>query len=138
MKEETVFSVPYAVDNTAFAQRSAIARATREALRTELELESGRPVVLFAPKFIERKRPEDLLAAFANAVAYPNSRRPYLVMVGDGERSSALQEQAKSLNIDHSVRFAGFHNQSELPRFYDLCNVFVLPSVLEPWGTGGQ
>ena len=32
------------------------------------------------------------------------------------------------------VRFAGFRNQSEMPRFYDLCDVFVLPSEHEPWG----
>jgi len=32
------------------------------------------------------------------------------------------------------VRFAGFRNQSALPAFYDLCDVFVLPSRLEPWG----
>ena len=134
MKKETVFSVPYAVDNTAFAQRAAVASATRDALRSELGLEAGRPVVLFASKFMERKRPEDLLAAFAKLVADPGSRQPYLVMVGDGERNSALQEQAKALDIVQSVRFAGFRNQSELPRFYDLCDVFVLPSIHEPWG----
>ena len=32
------------------------------------------------------------------------------------------------------VRFCGFRNQSELPRFFDLCSVFVLPSRHEPWG----
>jgi glycosyltransferase involved in cell wall biosynthesis len=32
------------------------------------------------------------------------------------------------------VLFLGFRNQTELPRFYDLCNVFVLASVDEPWG----
>ena len=134
MSEETVFSVPYAVDNTAFARRAADAKSTREALRAELGLEEGRPVVLYASKFMERKRPEDLVAAFARAAAEPASRRPYLVMVGDGEQKAALQEQAKLLNMEQSIRFTGFRNQSELPRFYDLCDVFVLPSLLEPWG----
>ncbi|MEO6830434.1 MAG: glycosyltransferase family 4 protein, partial [Acidobacteriaceae bacterium] len=32
------------------------------------------------------------------------------------------------------IRLLGFRNQSELPRYYDLCTVFVLPSVHEPWG----
>ncbi len=32
------------------------------------------------------------------------------------------------------MRFAGFQNQLEIPRYYDLCDVFVLPSLLEPWG----
>ena len=32
------------------------------------------------------------------------------------------------------IRMLGFRNQSELPRFYDLCDAFVLPSIHEPWG----
>ena len=32
------------------------------------------------------------------------------------------------------MRFLGFKNQTELPAYYDLCDVFVLPSVYEPWG----
>jgi len=32
------------------------------------------------------------------------------------------------------VRFCGFRNQSELPRFFDLATIFVLPSQHEPWG----
>jgi len=134
MREETIFPVPYAVDNAAFAQRASGAGAAREALRAELGLEPGRPVVLFASKFIERKRPGDLVAAFAEVAARPEARRPYLLLVGDGEQDGALREQVKSLGIEQDVRFAGFSNQSELPRFYDLCDVFVLPSMLEPWG----
>lgn len=134
MQEETMFTVPYAVDNCAFAQRATAAASTREALRAELDLEEGRPVVLYASKFLARKRPDDLIAAFARVADEPETRRPYLVMVGDGERNTALRAQVNSLNLEKSVRFAGFRNQSELPRFYDLCDVFVLPSLLEPWG----
>jgi glycosyltransferase involved in cell wall biosynthesis len=32
------------------------------------------------------------------------------------------------------VRFLGFRNQTELPAFFDLCDVFVLVSKHEPWG----
>ena len=32
------------------------------------------------------------------------------------------------------MRFAGFRNQTELPAFYDLCDLFVLPSDNEAWG----
>jgi glycosyltransferase involved in cell wall biosynthesis len=134
MREDTIFSVPYAVDNDAIAQQAAEAEPAREMLRRELGLEEGRPVVLYASKFMERKRPQDLVAAFAKVAAEPTARRPYLVMVGDGDRHEALREQAESLNIAPQVKFAGFRNQRELPRFYDLCDVFVLPSRLEPWG----
>jgi len=34
----------------------------------------------------------------------------------------------------NDVRFMGFRNQSELPAFYALADIFVLPSINETWG----
>ena len=56
---------------------------------------------------------------------------PTLVLVGDGPQRPELEARAAGGGV---VRFAGFRNQSEMPRFYDLCDVFVLPSEHEPWG----
>jgi glycosyltransferase involved in cell wall biosynthesis len=53
--------------------------------------------------------------------------------VGDGEERAALERQAKATGLA-GIRFCGFRNQSELPRFFDLAMVFVLPSRHEPWG----
>jgi glycosyltransferase involved in cell wall biosynthesis len=55
------------------------------------------------------------------------------VIVGDGEERAALERQAGATGLD-SIRFTGFRNQSEMPRFFDLASVFVLPSRHEPWG----
>lgn len=134
MSADTIFAVPYAVDNEVFAERARMAEATREELRDSLGLEPDRPVVLYASKFIRRKFPDHLVAAFARISKNPATRNPYLVMVGDGEMRAELEEQVKNLGIANDVRFPGFQNQSNLPRFYDLCDVFVLPSKLEPWG----
>lgn len=134
MAPETLFLMPYAVDNEAFRDRAIAATETREALRQSLNLEPDRPVILFASKFQSRKRPHDLMAAFARISTDPAARQPYLVLVGDGEERAALEQKAEELGIGPSVRFAGFQNQLEIPRYYDLCDVFVLPSLLEPWG----
>jgi len=133
VNDERVFSVPYAVDNDYFQSRSMNARGQRENLRQSLSLLPGRPVVLFAAKFIDAKAPDELLAAFKLVChrAAKNSR-PYLLFVGDGPLRRQLEEQARPL--DDAVRFLGFRNQSELPALYDLCDLFVLPSSFEPWG----
>ncbi len=128
------FAVPYAVDNSYFQQRTAEAASSREALRAELHLDPDRPVILFASKLQERKRCADLIAAYARLAPHPGiDPDPYLVIVGDGQESAALKQQAASTGFQ-SIRFCGFRNQSELPRFFDLCSVFVLPSRHEPWG----
>jgi len=133
MAPETVFSMPYAVDNDWFRSRAETAAASREALRAELGLAPGRPIVLYASKFIARKKPDDLLEAYAAIAREPALRDPALLFVGDGEMRPALEAKVAALGLD-GVRFAGFRNQSALPGFYDLCDVFVLPSRLEPWG----
>jgi glycosyltransferase involved in cell wall biosynthesis len=130
---ERIFMVPYAVDNDYFARLGEKAAERREALRFELGLEPGRPIILFASKFEPRKRAADLLAAFEwlrERQRLP--ARPYLMFVGDGETRAEIESRAQGLGGD--VRFLGFRNQSELPGFYQLCDVFVLPSVQEPWG----
>jgi len=128
------FMVPYAVDNGYFAQRARDAKAGRTALQTELELDPARPVILFAGKLQPRKHCDHLMEAYALlAPAVGEEPHAYLVIVGDGEERGALERQAAATGL-RSIRFCGFRNQSELPRFFDLATVFVLPSRHEPWG----
>jgi glycosyltransferase involved in cell wall biosynthesis len=126
-EEMAIFRVPYAVDNDFFQRRAAEAMAGRDALRAELGLEPGRPVILFASKLQERKQCADLVEAH-RLLGEP---RPYLLIVGDGEERRRLEDQAAG---NPYIRFLGFRNQTELPSYFDLCDVFVLPSRHEPWG----
>ena len=128
------FSVPYAVDNVAFAQRARDAKAGRAALLEELELDPMRPVILFAGKLQTRKHCDHLIEAYKRlSPATGEEPHAQLVIVGDGEERVALERQAAATGFN-GIRFCGFRNQSELPRFFDLATVFVLPSRHEPWG----
>jgi glycosyltransferase involved in cell wall biosynthesis len=129
-----IFPMPYAVDNEFFRTAALRARPNREALRAELGLKSQRPVILFASKMQPHKRAGDLLEAYARLSPDNEANSAaYLIFAGDGEERIALECRARELKCD-SIRFVGFRNQSELPAFYDLCDVFVLPSEHEPWG----
>ena len=129
-----VFPMPYAVDNDYFRRRSAEAAPDRETLRCNLNLVPELPVFLFASKLLPRKRCMDLLEAFLRLAAAGASDPPaYLLIVGDGEERAALESRIRQSGTAN-VRMLGFQNQSELPRFFDLCDVFVLPSIHEPWG----
>ena len=128
------FLMPYAVDNGYFAQRAREAKAGRASLQEELGLDALRPVILFASKLQARKHCDHLIEAYARLSPAPGTDpKPYLVIVGDGEERAALERQAAATGFS-SIRFCGFRNQSELPRFFDLATTFVLPSQHEPWG----
>lgn len=134
LADDRVFIMPYSVDNAFFQAGAAQAAGRREALRQSLGMERGRPVILYAGKMIPRKRPDDLLKAYM--ALSPDSRsepHPYLLFVGDGEMRRDLEAAAASTGW-RSIVFRGFSNQSEIAAYYDLCDVFVMPSETEPWG----
>ncbi len=128
------FPMPYAVDNDYFAERGRKAQAGRVVLRAELGLGPERPVILFAGKLQPRKHCDHMIQAYAQLLQTPgNEVNAALVIVGDGEQRAKLERQAAATGLD-GIRFCGFRNQSELPGFFDLATVFVLPSRHEPWG----
>jgi glycosyltransferase involved in cell wall biosynthesis len=118
------------VDNEYFRDRINVATARRNALMSDLRLTCASPIVLFASKLQARKRCADLLQAYESIRAQAPAQ---IVVVGDGQERARLAEYARAHRLD-DVRFVGFKNQSELPAFYDLCDIFVLPSDSEPWG----
>ncbi len=131
---QRVFSMPYCVDNEFFAKRAQEAGGLVNQLRSDLQIEAGQPVILYASKFEPRKRPRDLLLAYEKVMARSDHElRPQLLFLGDGELRTSLEVEARKRGLG-AVKFLGFRNQSELPKFYALCDVFVLPSTSEPWG----
>jgi glycosyltransferase involved in cell wall biosynthesis len=127
--DHRTFFAPMCVDNRAFflgGARSSV-RCEQRAL---LNIPPDARVVLFASKLTERKRAGDLLQAFASLGGTFNDA--VLLVVGSGAEEAALRSSAEALGS--RVRFLGFRNQSELPQLYAASDVFVLPSVGEPWG----
>jgi glycosyltransferase involved in cell wall biosynthesis len=127
---DRIFVLPYAVDNRFFFDRAKALASARARIREDLGIVDGTPIILFAGKLIERKRPQDLLAAFARIHHHHGA---VLLFVGDGELRPSLETAAESLRLDN-VRFAGFQNQERITRFYAAADVFALPSTYETWG----
>ena len=131
---DRIFLVPYAVDNAFFRDKAREAEGGREHLRRDLGLEPGRPIILYASKLSKIKRGEDLLDAYIRmSPDQVQEPAPYLLFVGDGDQRQFLEERAGAKQWS-SIKFLGFKNQTELPRYHNLCDVLVLPSVFEPWG----
>ncbi len=125
------FLAPHAVDNARFQMAAPEAEAAALQWRAQLGIPFQAPVVLFAGKFEAKKRPLDLLEAFA-ALRHPSA---VLVFVGTGALEHELKRQAASLGKGRVI-FEGFQNQSAMPRTYALADLVVLPSygAGETWG----
>jgi glycosyltransferase involved in cell wall biosynthesis len=56
-----------------------------------------------------------------------------LIFIGDGELKQSLRNYVDELGAG-SVYFFGFQNRNEIPKFYAISDVLVLPSIRETWG----
>ncbi len=125
---ERVVLAPTAVDNHWWTEQAA--KVDRSAVRAAWQIPAEGSVTLFCGKLQPWKSPMDLLEAFARA----NAPHSYLFFAGDGPDRSNLERRAAELGLADSVRFLGFLNQSQLPSAYCAADLFVLPSLFEPFG----
>jgi len=90
------------------------------------------PLVLFAGRVTRQKGPEQ----FVRAAALVASERPDVrfVLAGTGDRLEEVRDEASVLRIGDRIRFAGFVSRAALDRLYARADVFVMPSLSEPFG----
>jgi glycosyltransferase involved in cell wall biosynthesis len=62
-----------------------------------------------------------------------DDERKSLIFVGDGELRQSLQNYVDELGAS-SVYFFGFQDRNQIPKYYAISDVLVLPSVRETWG----
>lgn len=133
-KSEQLFFTPYAVDNAFFQSKSSIGEGLKQTLRCEIGLTQDLPIILYASKMIPRKNALMLFDAFKEIALQDESPPAYLVYVGDGEQRTEIEKRIDKSNLGDYVKLLGFKNQSELPTYFSLADVFVLPSEKEPFG----
>lgn len=101
-------------------------KAQRQQLRSRLGIENCF-VIGHVGRFMEQKNHSRLIEIFH----YIYSRQPKarLLLIGSGELEDSLRQHAAALGVLHAVIFAG--EQSEMHLWYQVMDVFVMPSLFE-------
>lgn len=98
-----------------------------------LELKkSGHKIVLFAGRITIQKGPEYFIRT-AKRVLDVNPNVLFLV-AGSGDMERQMMLEAASLGISQNVIFVGFLRGDEMKSAYKVADLFVMPSVSEPFG----
>ena len=100
---------------------------TRRRVRAELGI-GDEFVALFSGKFIDRKRPLDVLRACELLASRDRRVRP--LFVGDGPLRSTIQDLARTSSAGPVV--TGFVNQSSIPGIYAAADALVVSSSYDP------
>jgi glycogen(starch) synthase len=90
------------------------------------------PVVLFLGRVTFQKGPEYFLEAAALVVQV--EKRIKFVMGGSGDMLPGMVERAARLGLARHVHFTGFLRGADVERIYALADIYVMPSVSEPFG----
>lgn len=101
----------------------------KKELRAELGIAQDSLVVLYCGRLSPEKGPMYVLEAFQK-LDLPNK---VLLIVGDGRLRQAMQNYVADHEMD-SVHFFGFKDRKQIPIFYAVSDVLVLPSDQETWG----
>ncbi|MGI8960854.1 MAG: glycosyltransferase family 4 protein [Bryobacteraceae bacterium] len=129
--DQKIFFVPHFVDNEWFALSAEEALPGRAEQRMRWGAGPRTLIALFVGKFVQKKRPHDLLRAVG--LVRDSNIDVMAVLVGSGELENDLRAAASDLGV--RVAFEGFRNQTELPHYYAASDVLVLPSDGgETWG----
>ena len=90
------------------------------------------PIVLFLGRVTFQKGPDYFLEAAARVIKIePNVK---FVISGSGDMLPKMIERAARLGLARHVHFTGFLRGTDVERMYALADIYVMPSVSEPFG----
>lgn len=124
LKKDQLVFIPHAVDNERFRRTNETLDLGRK-YREKMNIPQQDLVFLFAGKFESVKNPMLLL----HAVGRIQKEGVHFVFAGNGH----LENRMKTEKTEN-VHFMDFQNQQSMPALYQMCDVYVLPSISETWG----
>ena len=89
-------------------------------------------IVLFLGRLTLQKGPDYFLRAAQKVLQHRN--KVLFIMAGKGDMQEQLIKMAINLGIQDKVVFTGFLSNEEVRRLYGIADVYVMPSISEPFG----
>ena len=120
---------PHAVDNSMFQEYYNDNIHLKSIFREQCNIPKDSFVFLMCAKFIREKNHFDIVSAFSKLKAQHN----FLILVGDGPLKNDIQAYI-ALHQIRNVFLTGFVNQSEIAKYYQISDCFILSSSKETWG----
>lgn len=113
---------------------NAVGRVSGERFNSELgRLKAdGHKIVLFVGRLTLQKGPDYFIRAARKVLDY--NPKVIFIIAGSGDMERRIMEEAAWLGISDKVLFTGFLRDNELAQVYQAADLYVMPSVSEPFG----
>lgn len=99
---------------------------------SKIGISNDEKIVLFLGRITMQKGPEYFLMAARKVLEEIENVK--FVMAGTGDMMHRVIEMAAQMGIGHKVLFTGFLHGKDVQRVYQMADLYVMPSVSEPFG----
>ena len=131
VKNKPIYVIPTGIDIVPF-KHSNFSDSQRDELKSSLGIKSNEKVILFLGRIASEKSIDVIMDVMPSIFEdHPDYK---FLIVGDGPSKKDLEEQAKELNIQDNVIFTGKVPYDQVPKYYNIGDVFVNASVTETQG----
>ena len=133
---ERLFRALFPVDRTRLLAQVPDAAQARAEIRRQYGIPADAFVALLCGKYVDYKRPLDLVAA--NHAAAQQGLPVWTLLVGEGSARPTIENYLHTHGVKNCT-LTGFVNQSRISSYYAAADVLTVPSSLEPYSlTAGE
>lgn len=122
-----VFIIPNGVDFDNFSQ--VYNQVDLEKLKKDLKKEPDDIFLITASRLVQKNAIKDVI----ESLKYLSENIKFLIL-GEGDQKNNLLELVSKLNLSNRVIFAGFIPHKDLPKYFNVSDIFVRPSLSEGFG----
>lgn len=119
--------IPNGVNLKLFSE--PISQVTKDELKKNLNKKDGDIFLVTTSRLTHKNAVDDIISAL---VSLPTNIS--LVVIGMGDEGVKLQKQVYDLGLRERVKFLGFVDYSEIPKYLSICDIFIRPSRSEGFG----
>jgi glycosyltransferase involved in cell wall biosynthesis len=100
--------------------------------KCSFDIRKNEKVVLFLGRLTLQKGPDYFIEAAKKVLDYDPDVK--FIIAGSGDMENKLVDRVAQLGIGNKVLFAGFVTGADVDRAYQTADLYVMPSVSEPFG----
>ncbi len=120
--------IPYGVDASKFKNAKDVSNTLRE----DMDI-SSKSIVLFALQRLDREKRVDMIIE-SFGILYKKYKNIKLIIGGTGPEEEELKKLSRSLGLEKNILFTGYIGNQDLPRYLNMCDIFVFHSTFETFG----
>jgi len=124
-----IITTGYCVDNTYFIDQYERYFDQKQNLLPKLGIKTMKNFI-FIGRFAKEKNILTLIDSFSRL----KNNNWGLILLGDGPQKNEIQNYINKKQVKDSAYLPGFIQQKNIVKYFSIANVFILPSLSEPWG----